>query len=356
MKKNCIWGFGYGPPYDEAGKNRVYELSNYFGIYLITTGRINKLIYRNSNSIIFKRNAIGFFLFLVYSLWFMVFRSENVLLMRKPDCYFLFFFSILLKNKIIHIISNQCFYNENNFDYSNYFRYVFPRLKYVGITNKKEKYIIDKRTHNNLKTFHFLPEVNLKKFSDTTPPEISPFVILFASAPLTIEAFENKGIEIMLKGFKRFTREINSKLIIVWRRDRYTNLSNSMKSLINSMDLNDDAVIINDEIKNMQVLYNRSHITILININHLDTPNYPRSLIESLSVGRPIITSSINEISDIILKENVGSVCYSSEDSVYTALLDCYDNYHKKQLKSRHVAEIHFNINAKTKIFERIFN
>ena len=329
MKKSCIWGFGYGPPYDEAGKNRVYELSNYFGIYLITTGRVDKLICRNSNSIIFKRNAIGFFLFLVYSLWFMFFRCENILLMRKPDCYFLFFFSILLKNKIIHIFSNQFFYNKSNSDY---------------------------RTHNNSKTFHFLPEVNLKKFSDTIPPEISPFVILFASAPMTKEAFENKGIEIMLKGFKRFAGEINSKLIIVWRRDRYTNLSNLMKSLISSMDLNDDALIINEEIKNMQVLYDISHITILININHLDTPNYPRSLIESLSVGRPIITSSINEISDIILEENVGSVCYSSEDSVYTALLDCYDNYHKKQLRSRHVAEIHFNINAKTKIFERIFN
>jgi len=358
MKRNCIWGFSYGPPYDEAGKNRVQSLSNYFGLYLITTGRITTLISRNSNSIIFKRSFLGLLLFSLYSFWFLVLRCENVFILMKPDSQFLSFWSLLLKNRVIHIISNQCFYDENNSEYNSkynhYFTYVFPRLKYVGTTNKKEKFIIDKRTRSDLKTFIFLPEIELKKFAPSTPPETTPFNILFASAPMTKEAFENKGIEVMLKGFKRFSKEIDSRLIIVWRRDCYTNLLDSMKNMIDTMDLNDHVIIINEEIENMQVVYDKSHITILINRNHLDTPNHPRSLIESLSVGRPIITSSINEISEIILNENVGSVCDFDENSVYIALLDCYNNYHKKQLNSSFVAETYFDINNKKKVFDKI--
>lgn len=353
MKKNCIWGFSYGPPYDEAGKNRVNELSNYFGIYLTSTGRINKLISKSDNSIIFKRSVPGLFLFMLYSLWYLVLKCGNVIIVKNPDCFALLFWSILLKNKVIHI-SNEFLHEKNISNYHFYFKYVFPRLKAMGVTNKKEKDVIERYTNSKFKTFLFLPEVNLKKFSCTPPPKISPFTILFASAPMTKEAFENKGIEVMLNGFKKFSKEVNSKLIIVWRRNRYTNLLSSMESLINSINLNNNVVIINDEIKSMQALYSNSHITMLINKNHLDTPNYPRSLIESLSVGRPVITSSINEISEIILKENAGSVCNLSEDSVYSALVDCYNNYYERQLKSRSTAEMYFDISNKAELFEKL--
>lgn len=356
MKDTCIWGFSYGPPHNEAWKNKINELSNYFGLCLITTGRINKLISREKKSIIFKRSIIGIILFMIYSLWIMRFKYRNIIIVQRPNAFILFFWSILLKNKIIHIISNQWLYYNNISDYKIYFRYIFPRLKYIGITGEQERDIICSYPYYRSKTFLFLPIVNTKKYYYVDPPEITQFRILFASAPLTEKGFDSKGIEIMLKGFKKFSRRFNSKLIIIWRKGRHTNLLKSMNYLINRFDLDKEVIIINEEVKNMHTLYANSHIAILINKDHLDTPHYPQSLLEALSVGRPVVTSKVNEISDIIIEENVGSICDLNEDSVYIAIIDCYNSYSKKQVNARYVAEKYFDISNKTKLLEEILN
>ncbi|HHD82621.1 MAG TPA: glycosyltransferase, partial [Bacteroidetes bacterium] len=118
--------------------------------------------------------------------------------------------------------------------------------------------------------------------------------------------------------------------------------------------LDEEVSIINEEVKNMHTLYADSHIVVLINKNHSDTPHYPQSLLEALSVGRPVVTSKINEISDIILKENAGSICDLNEDSVYSAIVDCYTNYSEKQTNARYVAEKYFDIGSKTKQLEEM--
>jgi len=297
---------------------------------------------------------MGIILFMIYSLWMMKLRYENTIIVQKPDGYILFFWSILLKNKIIHIISNRCLSDNSVSGYKIYFKYIFPRLKYVGITNKEEKDIIDKYVDHEYKTFLFLPEVNTKKYYYVDPPGITQFKILFASAPVTEKGFDNKGMGIMLKGFKKFSKMFNSKLILVWRAGRHTNLINSMIYLINELDLDKEVIIINEEVKNMHALYANSHITILTNKKHLDTPHYPQSLLEALSVGRLVVTSKINEISDVIIEENVGSICDLNEDSVYDAIMDCYNNYSEKQTNARYVAEKYFDMSNKTKQLEEI--
>lgn len=353
MKKNCIWGFGYGFPYDEAVKIRVNELSNYFGIYLITTGVMNKLIHKNGNSIIFKRCFLGHIFFMIYSIWFLIFKSKTVFIITRPDSPILYFWSKLLKNKIIHIISNQDL--EDLSAYQLYFISIFPRLKYIGTINKKVKNMVDSHLGCNSKTFLFIPEVNLEKYAYVPPLRQTPFIILFASAPMSKKAFENKGIETMLRAFGKFTKVYSSKLILIWRSDNYTHLLDSTKSLIDSLDINDQVEIINEVIEDMHSIYIRSHVTILVNKNNLDTPHYPLSLIESLSTGRPIITSNINEISDIVVEENVGSICNLEVDSVYTALVDCYLNYFVKQSNARHVAKKYFDISVKEELLSSMF-
>ena len=340
-----IWGFGYGSEYDEATKLKVNELVNNGEVGLITTGRIGKLWTSQGNKLIFNRSFIGIALFLIYSILIMPFRCNMVMIMARLNSPWLFVWTRLLKHKVIHIFSNECIHSDIS-EYPFYFRHVFKYTKYVGITCVREKRIIDQQlpSKDGQKTVLFLPFVNSTKYYYCDPPDIDTFTITFASAPMTESAFDNKGIDIMLQGFKKFSDVIDAKLIIIWRREKYTGLLYKMNILIKDYCLEDKIEIINDEIKNMHDIYARSHTTILVNRNHNNTPNYPQSLLEALSVGRPIITSNINEIADIILKEDVGSTCELNGESVCDAMMDCYANYSRKQLKTRGITKKYFDL------------
>lgn len=214
------------------------------------------------------------------------------------------------------------------------------------ITCIREKRIIDQQlpSKDGQKTVLFLPFVNGTKYYYCDPPDIDTFTITFASAPMTKSAFDDKGIDLLLKGFKRFSEAVDAKLIIIWRREKYTGLLYIMENLIKDYCLEGKVEIINEEIEDMRSIYAHSHTTILVNRNHNNTPNYPQSLLEALSVGRPIITSNINEIADIILKEDVGSICELNSGSVCDAMMDCYANYSRKQLKTKGITRKYFDL------------
>ena len=351
MENVCIWGFGYGSGYDEATQVKVNELSNVCGIGLITTGRINKIYRKNSNKIIFKRSLTGIALFFLYSLLIMPFRFKKIVIISNPNSPFIFMWTQLLKYRIIHIFSNEYIHN-NISEHSFYFRHIFKYTEYVGITCIREKNIIDQQlnSRDSAKTVLFLPFVNDEKYYYCDPPNVSTFTITFASAPMSESAFDSKGIEIMLQGFKKFSDRIDTKLVIIWRRDKNAELLYKTRRLIKNYSLENKVNIINYKIKNMHDIYSNSHCTILVNKNHSDTPNYPQSLLEALSVGRPIITSNINEIAEIILKENVGSICELNGESVYDAMIDCYNNYSIKQSNTKYIVKKYFDFGNITKL------
>jgi len=350
MDNICIWGFGYGSEYDEATILKVNELSDAGKMRLISTGRINTLWVNRENKLIFNRSFIGIALFLFYSFLIMPFHCSKIMIITKPNSLWLFVWTRLLKYRVIHVFSNEYIHNDIS-EYPFYFRHVCKYIKCIGITCIREKRIIDQQLSpkNGQKFVLFLPFVNNTKYYYCAPPNGGTFTITFASAPMTESAFDNKGIDIMLQGFKKFSDVIDAKLVIIWRRERYTGLLYKMKSLIKDYHLESKTEIINGEIKDMHEIYANSHTTILVNRNHNDTPNYPQSLLEALAVGRPIITSNINEIADIVLKEDVGSVCELNGEAVYDAMMDCYANYSQKQLNTRGITKKYFDLDKTLK-------
>lgn len=345
-----IWGFGYGSEHDEATKLKVNELVNTGEVGLITTGRIGKLWMSQENKLIFNRSFMGIALFFIYSILIMPFRCNMVMIMARLDSPWLFVWTRLLKHKVIHIFSNECIHSDIS-EYPFYFRHVFKHTKYVGITCIREKRVIDQQlpSKDRQKTVLFLPFVNSLKYYYCDPPNVDTFTITFASAPMTESAFDNKGIDLLLEGFKRFSEVVDAKLIIIWRREKYTGLLYIMENLIKDYCLEGKVEIINEEIEDMRSIYANSHTTILVNRNHKNTPNYPQSLLEALGVGRPIITSNVNEIADIILKEDIGSVCELNCEAVYDAMMDCYANYSQKQLNTRDIIKKYFDLDKTLK-------
>lgn len=350
MKDMCIWGFGYGSGYDEATKNKVNELVSVMDIDVITTGRTKKFFEYKKNKMIFRRSFVGIALFLIYSFIALPLRYNVIIIISKPNNPLLFAWTLVARNKVVHIFSNE-YIQEGLSEYPFYFKHIFNHVKYVGVTCIREKNRLDKQLNMNdrKKVILFLPFVNSSKYSYCRPPSNKIFTICFASAPMSESAFDSKGIDIMLQGFKKFANIVDAKLVIVWRRDKYTGLLYKMEKLLGKYCLQHNVEIINNDIANMRDIYAETHTTILVNKNHYDTPNYPQSLLEALSVGRPVITSKINEIENIILQENVGSICELNGESICDAMIDCYKNYSTKQPCCRYVAKKYFNLEDRIK-------
>ncbi len=110
-----------------------------------------------------------------------------------------------------------------------------------------------------------------------------PFTILFASSPIAETDFLSRGVHLMLRTAVRVP---DVRFLLVWRGHHLARLSQLISEAgVANVD------VLNGLVPDMGAVYDRVHATILAGLEHRSFIPAPRSGLESLAHGKPLLVS-----------------------------------------------------------------
>lgn len=194
------------------------------------------------------------------------------------------------------------------------------------------------------KVFLVYPWVDLNKYRYSEPPDLEEFKILFASAPergsSDEDVFEGKGLSLLLEAFKELVKYNKASLCLLWRG--YDN--DALRRRIKELELGGQVRVINETVVDMPRLYAQSHITVIPFLDTRRSPEIPLSAVESLACGRPVVTTDVAEIAEIVNVYKCGCVTKPRKEDFASALVECRRNYRLYQGSCRKIAEELFSL------------
>lgn len=353
-KKIGIIGGGLAPYFNEAMANQMYLLSKKLNAQVITCNDIGLLPFKkmgqyfivNTKCIMdetpFLSLINGAALYATIKLYERKF--DVIIIPGGIDSEFLNYLNL---KKCIPIVTAIPFINKN---VENKIEKIAPKLQGIIVQSERTKNQLVKMGISHNKVIEMYPLIDLSKFKYSEPPPLDKFKILFASSPnLEVpgeDNFRDKGVPLLLEAFKEFIKEEDAILYIVWR-GKY---NNELYQMINRLDLKDYIKVINGVV-NMPKMYAKVHVTVIPFLNLWRSPEIPLSAVESLACDRPVVTTDVGEIADIVRDYKCGCVSEPTKESFVSALKECKKNYQTDQKNCRGVVETLSNFDS-----EKIIN
>jgi glycosyltransferase involved in cell wall biosynthesis len=181
--------------------------------------------------------------------------------------------------------------------------------------------------------------VDFKRFKYSEPPTSSEFRLLFASSPNVEEPYKNnfeaKGVPLLLEAFCDFVQNEPAHLYILWRGKYDQKLNDKIREL----DLNGKITVVKGIVEPYE-WYRKTHVTVIPYTSTWRSAQIPLSALESLVSGRPVVTTDILELANMINEYRCGCVCQTRKDSLFSALQDCKKRYLEYQRNCQKVAEV----------------
>lgn len=145
------------------------------------------------------------------------------------------------------------------------------------------------------------------------------FTILFASSPLTADDFLSRGIYLIARAAALLP---DIQFLLVWR-DRH--LAKLERILADAETKNVE--IINGLIDDMTPIYDRVHATVLPGLEHRSFIPCPRSGLESLAHGKPLLLSHLVSLAESVVSSRVGIAFEPTTAGLVTAVRELRRDY-----------------------------
>jgi len=341
-----IVGHALAPNFNEACANQMCLLSKELNAPVLTCNNLGIIPFKKMNQYLIvngkflsddSRNPI---LSLANGTFFYPFLK---LFERKCDVVFLSgginsgFLCRLDLGKCI-LIMNSLPYTRNNKELTEFSREISPKLKGIIAQSQRIKNkLLD--TGVELSKIHLIyPWADLNKFKPTEPPDLGEFKILFASAPNAEmkreDILKEKGVSLLLEAFQEFLKNHRASLRFLWRGYCNAVLYRKIEEL-----RPENKVRVINRIVDTARFFSESHITVIPFLNSRRSPEIPLSAIESLASGRPIVTTDVGEIAEIVAKYRCGCIAKPTKEEFTSALAECRKNYLLYQANCRKTAE-----------------
>lgn len=255
------------------------------------------------------------------------------------------FLNYLDLKKCIPVVTSIPFINEN---IENRIKKIIPKLQGIIAQSKRTKNQLISMGVDPSKIALIYPLIDLSKFKYSKPPPLNDFKILFASSPnLEVHGednFRDKGVPLLLEAFKEFIKEENAIILYIVWRGKY---NKELYQMINGLGLKDHVKVI-DGVVDMPEMYAKTHVTVIPFLNLWRSPEIPLSAVESVACGRPVVTTDVGEIGELVHRYKCGCVAKHSKDDFLIALKECKRDYEICQRNCRGVAEelFSFSLNA----------
>ena len=357
MKKIGIIGGGLAPYFNEAMANQMRLLSKKLKADVITCSDIGWLPFKKmgqylivNSRFIFRKTPIlsfinGVILYAIVKLYEKKF--DTIIIPGGIESEFLRY---LNPEKCIPIVTSIPFINES---IQNKIKKLAPKLKKIIVQSKKTRNQLMDMSIEPDKIILMYPLIDLSKFKYSEPPPLDEFKILFASSPnLEVpgeDNFRDKGLPLLLEAFKEFARDNSAKLYVVWR-GKY---NEQLYKKISELNLEKDVKVITG-IVNMPEMYAKVHITAIPFLNLWRSPEIPMSALESLACGRPVVTTEVGEIAELVQRYECGCVAKPTKGDFLMALKECKKNYQGHQKNCHKILEMYESLVEGLKIAERV--
>jgi glycosyltransferase involved in cell wall biosynthesis len=125
-----------------------------------------------------------------------------------------------------------------------------------------------------------------------------PFTILFASSPLAADDFLSRGIFLIIR-VAALLPEV--RFLLVWRKRHVEKL----KQIVVNAGVN-NIEIASGVVEDMATVYDRVHATVLPGLEHRSFIPSPRSGLESLAHGKPLLVSNLVAIAQSVAEAGAG--------------------------------------------------
>ena len=182
------------------------------------------------------------------------------------------------------------------------------------------------------------PWVDLEALRPTEPPPLDEFRILFASAPNAEmpgrRIFEDKGIPLLLEAFRTLASRDRAVLRLLWRGYHRQDLWAKIRELHL-----EDSVEVVDRVADVSEFLSDSHIVVVPFRGTRRSPEMPLSAIEALACGRPVVSTDVAEIAEVVQTHECGAVARPEVADLATALEQAMKEFWRYQGNCRRVAE-----------------
>ena len=175
----------------------------------------------------------------------------------------------------------------------------------------------------------------------------SPFTILFASSPLNASDFLSRGIY-LITSVAAMVPEV--RFLLIWRTHHFAKLE---RIVANAKVTN--VVIRSGVIDDMVAVYDSVHAAVLPGLEHRSFIPCPRSGLEALAYGKPLLVSHFVSLAASVARSGAGVAFEPTRDGFKAAILQLQADYPAYQANTqRYVAE-NFSPSTHLELYRRLY-
>jgi glycosyltransferase involved in cell wall biosynthesis len=173
------------------------------------------------------------------------------------------------------------------------------------------------------------------------------FTIVFASSPLTADDFLSRGIYLIARAAAQLP---DVRFLLVWRERHLGKLE---RILGNAQTENVD--IVNGLVDDMASTYDRAHATILPGLEHRSFIPCPRSGLESLAHGKPLLLSTLVSLAQSVVSSGAGLAFEPTTAGLVAAVRQLQRDYPSYQANTQRYIADKFSPATHLALYERLY-
>ena len=175
------------------------------------------------------------------------------------------------------------------------------------------------------------PGVPIAPYREAT----GPFTLLFASSPLTAEHFLSRGIYLMLRAARRMPEV---QFLLVWRTRHLAKLQGIIAEVAFP-----NITVMDGVVSDMGAVYDRVHATVLPAMEHRSFIPCPRSGLDSLAHGKPLVVSNFVCLAAGLTQWGAGVAFNPECEGLELAIRRLRDDYPRYQSRTHGYMERYFS-------------
>jgi glycosyltransferase involved in cell wall biosynthesis len=174
-----------------------------------------------------------------------------------------------------------------------------------------------------------------------------PFTILFASSPFTAGDFLSRGVYLMVRAAAELP---DVRFLLVWR-DRHLAM---LRGLLDGAGVT-NVEVMSGVVADMDAVYGRVHATILAGLEQRSFIPAPRSGLESLAHGKPLLASRFVAIADSVDAAGAGVMFAPTVEGLIAAIRRLQDGYCGFQERAQPYVRDHFCPARHLELYRRLY-
>lgn len=192
------------------------------------------------------------------------------------------------------------------------------------------------------------PGIDRRRFPPMPAPPPEPFVLFAGSAPWTLEQFDSKGVSALLEATRR---EPALRVTFLWRGL----LADEMRRRVAAAGLAGRVELLDRKVDVAAELAS-AHAAVVLAARPLVVRDFPHSLLEALSAGRPVLVSPTLAISELVAERGCGEIVDRvSPEAVLEALGRLRCDYDRRRRAALAIPAESFSLDGVVAAHERVY-